>query len=193
MLTSIKWLSFLTAIFYVGIEPLNYLKTVVWKGGIKDMQTVPAWEQLCSTWVGGDEAQARKQDIRLKVYILNYRTLDLFLHLKNISSVHPLPLILVSPVMNPHGKASFYTMTFSESQENKTGRGLISSLRGSSVRTLQPAHQVSTELPSDLFLNSHPRANKHLRKESNTEERNTKTEKQKKELREGETVQKTAN
>lgn len=84
-------------------------------------------------------------------------------------------------------------MTFSESQEKKTDRGLISSLRGSSVRKLQPAHQVSNELPSDSFLNSHPRANKRLRKESNIKERNTRTEKQKKELREGETVQKTAN
>lgn len=57
-------------------------------------------------------------------------------------------------------KSQLYTMTFSGSQEKKTGRGLISSQWGSSVRKLQPAHQVSTELPSDLFLNSHPRTNK---------------------------------
>lgn len=63
MLVLIKWFSFLTAICYVGIEPLKLFKNRVYKAGIKDMQTVSAWEELYFILVGRGEAQGWKQAI----------------------------------------------------------------------------------------------------------------------------------
>lgn len=61
------------------LRHLNNLKVVVCKGEIIDMQTVPAWEELCSIWaVGRGDTGWKQQGIREKKLFLILRILAMY-------------------------------------------------------------------------------------------------------------------